>query len=137
MRRYLLRSFKKFLTIIGASLPTNMVHQLQLVINYMKLGRWMVDNGFRIRKRLPGRTAVFQAVADVISDSKVLYLEFGVHKGASMRFWSNALTHEESKLRASLLRQPENLLGPRRFAPPLNSNNLREAQLPKLPGLEN
>ena len=98
MRRYLLRSFKKFLTIIGASLPTNMVHQLQLVINYMKLGRWMVDNGFRIRKRLPGRTAVFQAVADVISDSKVLYLEFGVYKGASMRFWSNALTNEESKL---------------------------------------
>lgn len=98
MKAYILRSFKKILTIVGANLSARTMHRLQLVINYMKLGRWMVDNNFPIPARVPNRTAVFQAVADRISDARVLYLEFGVYQGASMRFWSKALTNNESQL---------------------------------------
>jgi hypothetical protein len=74
--------FKKFLTQIGARMSAHSLHQLQMVINYMKLGRWMVKNNFPVQKRLPDREAVFAAVADQVRDRQVLYLEFGVYQGA-------------------------------------------------------
>ena len=98
MKRYLLQSIKKILTLIGARLPASKTHQLQLAINYLKLGRWMVDNEFQVPERLHDKNAVFQEIANKIYEEKVLYLEFGVHKGASMRFWSTALKNNESKL---------------------------------------
>lgn len=98
MRQYLLRSFKKLLTLVGARISASKLHQLLMVVNYMKLGRWMTDNHFRIKQRAPNRVAVFGAVAERICEARVLYLEFGVHKGASMRYWSNALKHTEAKL---------------------------------------
>jgi hypothetical protein len=98
MKRYLLQSIKKILTLIGARLPASKTHQLQLAINYLKLGRWMVDNAFQVPARLRNRSAVFQEVADRVSEEKVLYLEFGVHTGASILFWSTTLKNNESKL---------------------------------------
>jgi hypothetical protein len=98
MKAYMLQTFKKILTLIGARVPASKVHRLQLAINYMKLGRWMVDNQFQVSARLDDRSSVFQEVANKVHEKKVLYLEFGVHTGASMRFWSKALTNNESQL---------------------------------------
>jgi hypothetical protein len=41
---------------------------------------------------------VFAAVAPEFKDKRVLYLEFGVYKGNSMRWWSRTLTNPESHL---------------------------------------
>lgn len=90
--------FKQFLTIVGARIPTHRLHLLQMVVNYIKLGRWMAENGFQIEQRVSNRSAVFAAVAEQVHDKQVLYLEFGVFKGASMRYWSSALKHPEAKL---------------------------------------
>ena len=97
-RRLFLQSFKRFLTHIGAHIAPQRLHQLQMVVNYMQLGRWMRDNQFRVNLRVRDRSAVFDAVAKRISDKQVLYLEFGVFKGASMRYWSNSLKHPETQL---------------------------------------
>jgi hypothetical protein len=64
----------------------------------MRLGRWMKTHGFRFQRRFPDRDQVFAAVAPKFKDKRVLYLEFGVYKGDSMRWWSQALTHPESRL---------------------------------------
>ncbi len=48
--------------------------------------------------RVRGREEVFQRVADCFADRRVLYLEFGVFEGASLRWWSRALRHEGSEL---------------------------------------
>ena len=69
-----------------------------MVVNYMKLGRWMAVNDFHVERRVPDRSAVFAAVAEQVHDKPVLYLEFGVFKGASMRYWSAALNHPETRL---------------------------------------
>ena len=98
MKEHLLKSFKKLLTLVGARVSTPKLYQLQLAVNYMKLGRWMTDNHFQIKQRKPNRTAVFDAVAERIRDARVLYLEFGVHTGRSMQYWSDALKHAETKL---------------------------------------
>ena len=58
----------------------------------------MKDHGFQIKQRVPNRYGVFATVAQRIADGRVLYLEFGVWKGASMRYWSGALKHPDAKL---------------------------------------
>lgn len=98
MKATLLRSFKEALTHVGARMSDPALHQLQMVVNYMKLGRWMERQGFRATQRVRDRDAVFSAVAERVRDRQVLYLEFGVFQGASMRFWSGALRHPASRL---------------------------------------
>jgi len=90
--------FKQVLTTLGARLSSNTLHQLQMVVNYMKLGRWMAKHNFHPDQRALKRSAVFAAVAEQLRNRRVLYLEFGVFKGTSMRYWSSTLKHPESKL---------------------------------------
>ena len=87
----ILRTFKQLLTYLGAILPESVLHSLQMVLNYMKLGRWNRSQGFVYPVRFPHRAQVFNVVAERIKDERVLYLEFGVYQGSSMRWWSKAL----------------------------------------------
>ena len=64
----------------------------------MKLGRWIIENDFSTKWRVPNRNAVFAVVGEQVCDKQVLYLEFGVYKGTSIRYWSNMLKHPEAKL---------------------------------------
>ncbi len=98
MKKALLRNFKRVCTVVGARLPAPRLHGLQMVLNYMKLGAWMKKHGFRLPHRVVDREAVFGAVAELVGDEPVLYLEFGVYRGESMRFWSSALRHPRTKL---------------------------------------
>ena len=97
-KRRLLRPVKQLLTAVGSRLPDRTLHGLELAVNYMKLGRWMRRQGFRFHFRVHDRNAVFEVVAHRVRDRKVLYLEFGVYRGVSMRYWSQALRHPESRL---------------------------------------
>lgn len=76
----------------------NRLWQLQMIVNYMKLGRWMLVNGFNANKRVRDRYEVFNAVIDQIANKKVLYLEFGVNTGNSIKYWSSSLKNPESVL---------------------------------------
>ncbi|MDH3635822.1 MAG: TylF/MycF family methyltransferase [Gammaproteobacteria bacterium] len=98
MKARLLKYFKKYLTIVGARMPVYGLFASQMIVNYMKLGRWYIDNNFELPSRSVDRDAVFQRVVDIIGGDEVLYLEFGVHKGASMKFWSAALTNKNTNL---------------------------------------
>ncbi len=92
-----LRYFKAGLTRAGAHIPERALHQLQMVVNYMKLGRWVAEHDFAPR-RVQNRDRVFDSVAERVRDRKVLYLEFGVFEGRSMRYWSKALHHPQAML---------------------------------------
>lgn len=98
IKRSILQYFKYFLTVFGAWTSPNRLHQIQMVVNYMRIGRWMPQNNFDVKKRLPDRYGVFSVVAEKVQDKQVLYLEFGVFEGISMRFWSKALRHPKSIL---------------------------------------
>jgi hypothetical protein len=98
MRKAFVRVFKRFLTALGAMLPEKTLHQLQMLLNYMKLGRWAKAQGFVFPIQFAHREQVFNIVAEHIKDRRVLYLEFGVYQGASMRWWSQALTNPEAHL---------------------------------------
>jgi hypothetical protein len=98
MRKSLTRSLKHFLTLAGSRLSSRQLTQLQAVINYMAIGRWMRDRGFNFPRRVSTRQLVWEAVASQIGAEAVLYLEFGVAYGNSMRYWSKALQHPASML---------------------------------------
>jgi hypothetical protein len=94
----ILRTFKQLLTYFGAILPESFLHSFQMILNYMKLGRWNRAQGFVYPVRFPYRAQVFNVVAEKIKDERVLYIEFGVYQGTSMRWWSEALKNPASIL---------------------------------------
>ncbi len=89
---------KKFLLILGKYAKPNLIWSADMLLNYVKLGGWMQENGFYTNKRLPDRNAVFDSVLNKIKDEKVLYLEFGVKYGKSIKYWSDRLKNRESVL---------------------------------------
>jgi hypothetical protein len=58
----------------------------------------MADQGFQIPRRFSDRFLVFDTVIDQVRDRKVIYLEFGVFRGAAMKYWSTHLKHPETVL---------------------------------------
>ena len=54
------------------------LNQLQGVVNYLRLGRWMREHGFHFDQLVRDRWAMFDLVASRVEDKRVLYMEFGV-----------------------------------------------------------
>lgn len=93
-----LKPFKDGLTRLGARLPGRSLVRLQAAVNYLRIGRWMHDHDFVVTRRVDGREDVWATVADQVRRRRVLYLEFGVARGASMQYWSRQLEHPEAML---------------------------------------
>ena len=89
---------KAALTHAGTHCPSSLLHSLNATVSYLDVGRWMRDHGFDAGLRVASREEVFEAVAAQVAEEQVLYLEFGVFEGESMRYWSRRLTHPGSHL---------------------------------------
>jgi len=74
------------------------VERLDRLLSYLWVGYWIKSKGFVVPPRVDSREQVFSAAAQRIRDQEVLYLEFGVHKGESMKIWSELLRNPGSKL---------------------------------------
>ena len=85
-------------TRIGAHCSASVIHRLEKQINYLETGHWLQKNGFVASHRTRTRDEVFAAAARKVKDQQVLYLEFGVYEGDTMRYWSRELTHPRSCL---------------------------------------
>jgi Macrocin-O-methyltransferase (TylF) len=92
------KSTKWLLTCLGSRLSSAHLNLMQSAVNYCRLGHWMKWNGFNGAQRLGNRFDVFDVVLREVADKKVLYLEFGVYRGESIRFWSEGLRNPESCL---------------------------------------
>ncbi len=90
--------FKQLLTLIGERLSERRLWRLQATVNYLNIGRWMHEHGFSFKNRVSDRRGVWSSVSKHVRNQKVLYLEFGVAGGASMRYWSGELKHPETNL---------------------------------------
>jgi hypothetical protein len=94
----MLKLFKYGLTLIGAALSRRSVTQIQALTNYVRVGQWMKEHNFVFPSRGADREAVYLEIAARVASRKVLYLEFGVANGESMRWWSQALKNPETVL---------------------------------------
>lgn len=89
---------KRALISVGARCSSHTVHVLNAAVNYLEAGRWVREHGFGDVQRVRSRLDVFEAIAREVRDEHVLYLEFGVYEGDSMRWWSKNLVHPEAHL---------------------------------------
>ena len=89
---------KYLLRLIGARLSRSQLYSLQAAVNHLKLGRWMRDHGFHFDRTFPDRWEVFDLVISRVQDQRVLYLEFGVFRGRTTRYWSARLRHPDTRL---------------------------------------
>jgi Macrocin-O-methyltransferase (TylF) len=89
---------KYLLRLIGARLSRSQLYGVQALVNHLRLGRWMQDQGFHFDQQCPDRWDVFDMVVPKVQDKRVLYLEFGVYKGRTTRYWAAKLRNPESQL---------------------------------------
>lgn len=89
---------KYWLTKLGQHTSYELVHNLDAVVNYLTVGRWFKQHGLDIPVRVTNRYKLFDLVAPQLQEAKVLYMEFGVWKGESMRYWSKLLRNQSSML---------------------------------------
>ena len=89
---------KEALTRIGAALPPRVIYDINGALNYLDVGRWALDHGYSQIARFSRREQLFEVAARELSGARVLYLEFGVAGGASLRTWSRLLRDPASHL---------------------------------------
>ncbi len=75
----------------GAEFSDYALLQLQAFVNYLRIGRWMRNHGFFCPVRVSCREEVWAAMIAKLRDQRVLYMEFGVAFGESIRYWSREL----------------------------------------------
>lgn len=94
----MLETVKHLLTRVGAHASESLVRFVDAGLNYVEVGRWLQAHGYRDIKRVETREEVFRMAAATVAEERVLYLEFGVWNGESIRCWSRLLRHPESHL---------------------------------------
>lgn len=89
---------KYLVTRVGTRCSARTIQRLNSAVNYLAVGQWMKEREFVGFPRFDRRDRVFEYAARPWRDQPVLYLEFGVWKGDSLRVWSELLRHPESVL---------------------------------------
>lgn len=89
---------KLLLVKLGSLCGERTIHFLDSSVNYLEVGRWMKARSFHTSRRVKTREELFEQLAARLRDSRVLYLEFGVAQGDSIRYWSKLLTNPGCQL---------------------------------------
>ncbi len=85
---------RELLTRLGAVAPQRFVLFLRGGLRYVEIGRWMRSRGYSVPIRVDRREQLFALAAAELAHRKVLYLEFGVWRGDSMRIWAGLLPRD-------------------------------------------
>lgn len=88
---------KYLLTRIGEQMSPLASARLNDVVNYIQVGSWMRQQAYPIH-RVQRKEQLFDLIAQHVGNKRVLYLEFGVWQGDTVRYWSNLLSNPESRL---------------------------------------
>jgi hypothetical protein len=91
-------AIKRGLVSLGRLAPPRLLYDLNGVVNYLEAGAFVRDRGFSASDAVLDKWEVFDAVGRAVGTREVLYLEFGVARGASMRYWSRLLRNPNSAL---------------------------------------
>lgn len=93
---------RTMLTAIGARKTRKRLdwldYWLERVMSQLEAGKWFRTHGFPLKPAYRSRRKLYSALARKIANEQVLYLEFGVFQGTSMRIWSELLKNPHSSL---------------------------------------
>jgi len=88
---------QEFFTRVGARLEPGHIRFLNATINYLEVGRWLKSRGYASAPRVPTRADLHLDLANRFAADKIVYLEFGVYRGASLRRWADASPNPASE----------------------------------------
>ena len=98
MRRRISDAAKAGLVGAGRALPAKAVHMARTSLDYLQLGRWLASRGLTPARRVDTKEEVFAHLVGLVAGRPgVLYLEFGVWTGASLRWWSEHLVAADAR----------------------------------------
>jgi hypothetical protein len=83
---------------LGYLLPPMLAETLQKPARAIFTGLWLRKHRLYPQISLQTREQIFDLIGKDVADRKVLYLEFGVYKGDSIKYWSSLLKHPEAML---------------------------------------
>lgn len=89
---------KKILARAGSRLSARALHRLNAAISYIETGHWLGHQRLFPRVRVDRTPQLFDLIIEQVANQDVLYLEFGVFRGDSMRYWSRRLRNPQAKL---------------------------------------
>lgn len=99
-RRFVRSQMGRALFRIGGRISSSHIIDCDNAVNYLEAGRWFEANGYSFRTSpcFADRYRLYAAIAGKVRDEAVLYLEFGVWQGTSLRAWSKLLRNPLSSL---------------------------------------
>jgi O-methyltransferase len=83
---------------LGRLLNTSHIHKFNSVINYLEVGRWLKQNELHTNSFFPTRFQLYAYIAEPIKNEEVLYCEFGVFEGRSLRQWCKLIQNPKASL---------------------------------------
>ena len=89
---------KVLLTRLGSVCSARAIYNLNGAFNYLHVSWWLRAHGFRPSVRFRSRHELFGHIATELAERQVLYLEFGVAQGSSIRQWAELLHNPRSAL---------------------------------------
>jgi O-methyltransferase len=90
--------FGRVATRLGHVMGRRSLFMADLLMNYLAVGSWMRAQGYHTVAQLRGREEVSGEVARLVGQERVVFLEFGVAGGDSLRAWCRRLKHPDSVL---------------------------------------
>ncbi len=92
------RFVKHGLNYLGGLCSSPFLQRLNQCLDYLWVGNWFRSHHFSLPRLAASKLDVFEAAAGDLRDSQVLYLEFGVAFGDSIRTWCQLLRNPRAKL---------------------------------------
>ncbi|HUF34012.1 MAG TPA: TylF/MycF/NovP-related O-methyltransferase [Acidimicrobiales bacterium] len=71
---------------------------LDAAVGHLALGRWLRQRGVRRVRRVATREDLFALALPSLRGRRPLYVELGVHRGDSIRWWASHLTDHDAAL---------------------------------------
>ena len=87
---------RRALTALGGHLSERSLTRVANVLGGLEQGRWLADAGRHV-PNLPDRFAVFDEAIRRVSGSRPLYLEFGVYRGRTIRYWASRIASPQAR----------------------------------------
>ena len=81
---------------VGRHVPKRLVQRARTALGIVELGSWMTEKGYAPRV-LRTDFDLFAYLANRVTGSAVLYLEFGVFEGRSIRWWSEHISSPSAR----------------------------------------
>lgn len=90
---------RRLLMGFGRRTTPQLLNHLRGVLSYLEIGHWLEHTPSALGPQNVGDGwALYKLALDNVTGEKPVYLEFGVFKGKTMRWWSHHLRHTEAKL---------------------------------------